>query len=482
MSSRTRTALICILVLALGLRVGAIAQTDGYVPQGDAADYNLHAVTLVHERSYPSTIFAGLDQIDVQPGLPPTIPERADGASAFRPPTYPYFLAGVYAVSGDSFTAGRLANALLGVLAVWLIFLIARRLWGDGAALAAAAVGAVAPPLVYLSTALMSEPLFIVFELAAILTLLRWLDDRRHRWVVACGVLCGLCALTRANGLVLLLAGLVGIAAVARTERRQAVNAAAVLVTASVLTIVPWTVRNAVALGELVPLTTQAGVAIAGSYSAPAERAGLREGWLHPLAVAELRREVFRADLNEAEVERELRRRGVDFALSHPDYVAGTTWWNTLRMFELAHLGRYRDFFHDERGLTGGERDVSRAGAWVLALLAVAGVAAMLARPRGSRGPLFVWLVPVLLFLTTVPVNGSPRYRAVIDPYLVLLAGLALAEAGRRLSTRPSGRRASSTYSSRSVSDSVRPAGTARPASDPTDPSAPPRWLAPRNQ
>ena len=196
----------------------------------------------------------------------------------------------------------------------------------------------------------------------------------------------------------------------------------------------------------------------------------------------ELQREVFRADLNEAEVERELRSRGIEFALDHPAYVAGTTWWNSLRMFELAHLGRYTDVFHQERGLAGAGRDLSRIGAWVLCLLAIAGAIALIARRPDERGPLFVWLVPLLLFLSTVPINGSPRYRTVIDPYLALLAGLALAEGRRRLSAALAGRRASSTYSSRNVSDSGRPAGTARPARLASDPSAPPRWAAPPNQ
>lgn len=483
MSARTRTALVAIVVLALVLRVGAIAQTDGYFPQWDAFDYHYHASTLVHDRSYPTTIFAGLDRIEVRPGIPPTIPARGDGPSAFRPPTYPFLLAGVYAVSGDSWTAARLANALLGALGVLLLFLVARRVWDDRVAIAAAAVAAVAPPLVYLSAAMMSEPLFIVLELAALLAILRWRDDRRMRWILAAGVLCGLCALTRANGLMLLLAGLVAIGAVTGRQWRKALAPAAALVAAALLTIAPWTVRNAIALEELVPLTTQAGVAIAGSYSEPAREGGLAAGWLHPLAVPELQDEVFRRDdLNEAEVERELRSRGLRFAVDHPGHVLGTTWWNSLRMFELASLGRYTDVFHDERGLTGGERDVSKVGAWALALLALAGIAALVARPPGTRGPLFLWLVPLLLFVTTVPINGSPRYRAVIDPYLALLAGLALVALAGGLSNARSGRRASSTYSSRNVSDNGSPRGTARPTNAAARPSSPPRWLAPPNQ
>ena len=133
---------------------------------------------------------------DRGPGAAAADPGARRRRVGVRPPTYPYLLAAVTRSPGDSYTAGRLANALLGVMAAGLVFLIARRLWDDRAALAAAAVSAVAPPLVYLSVALMSEALFVVLELAAVLALLCWRDDRRLRFVLVAGVLCGLRALT----------------------------------------------------------------------------------------------------------------------------------------------------------------------------------------------------------------------------------------------------------------------------------------------
>ena len=60
---------------------------------------------------------------------------------------------------------------------------------------------------------------------------------------------------------------------------------------------------------------------------------------------------------------------------------------------------------------------------WVFALLALAGAFTKLAR----RTPLFVWMVPVLLYLSVVfLVVETPRYRTGIDPFIVMLAALAL--------------------------------------------------------
>ena len=66
-------ALVVILVVALGVRVAAIAGTHDYKPFGDAADYDRHAAVLTFAQSYPQTRLAA-------PGT----------ATAFRLPAYPY--------------------------------------------------------------------------------------------------------------------------------------------------------------------------------------------------------------------------------------------------------------------------------------------------------------------------------------------------------------------------------------------------------
>jgi hypothetical protein len=66
----------------------------------------------------------------------------------------------------------------------------------------------------------------------------------------------------------------------------------------------------------------------------------------------------------------------------------------------------------------------------VLALLALAGLLA----PRTRAAPRWLWLVPVLLWASTVPfaVNFD-RFRAPLDPFLILLAAVALTAAGERV-------------------------------------------------
>jgi hypothetical protein len=69
---------------------------------------------------------------------------------------------------------------------------------------------------------------------------------------------------------------------------------------------------------------------------------------------------------------------------------------------------------------------------WVVLALAIAGLFARAWR----RVPLGIWLAPLLLWLSTVALQAVPRFRAVIDPFLIQLAAVALVGAVRALSDR----------------------------------------------
>ena len=148
--SKRSIAPALIVLLALVLRLGAIAADDGYVPAHDAFDYDRHGRSIAAGEGFPESGY---------------VPEG--GPSALRPPVYPYLLGGTYALSADSITAGRVVGALFGALAVALLYLIVIRIWGRRVALIAAAMAAVFPSLVLLSQDLLSEQLFLALELGA---------------------------------------------------------------------------------------------------------------------------------------------------------------------------------------------------------------------------------------------------------------------------------------------------------------------------
>jgi hypothetical protein len=264
-------ALVAILLLGLGLRVGEA--WDGRAPVYDAAAYAAIAANL--ERGDGFTVGAGATQpsSDYSPGLP-------------------LFVAAVYEVTGGVHERlARMALALVGTLSILFAYLLARRLrpllnWaGYGransanvvAGLVAAVVVAVYPALVEYQGMLMGEPLAATLLSGAVLAIF-WAGDTkptraargsrpRVRWLLP-GILLGALALARPEYLgIAVLLGAVVFGSEARADWRSALGAATILLAGVVLVVAPWTIRNAAALDRFVPISTGGGqVLFAGTY------------------------------------------------------------------------------------------------------------------------------------------------------------------------------------------------------------------------
>ena len=72
--------------------------------------------------------------------------------------------------------------------------------------------------------------------------------------------------------------------------------------------------------------------------------------------------------------------------------------------------------------------DAAAYAFYVLSLLALAGALT----PAARRAPAWFWLAPILLFASVIFAGSALRYRAPIEPFLALLAALALTARGRR--------------------------------------------------
>jgi hypothetical protein len=131
--------------------------------------------------------------------------------------------------------------------------------------------------------------------------------------------------------------------------------------------------------------------------------------------------------VDEVELDRKLRRRARRFAADHPGYPPEAFRLNALRMFGLGGDPRFTDIWNKERDITSARKALSGVGLAIVCALALVA----LARGRARGSPLWLWAIPILLFLSTAPILGNPRYRASIDPFLVLLAALAIQAGGR---------------------------------------------------
>lgn len=422
---RPDVVVLLLVVAALAIRLAFVAATPGYVLTGDASDYDGHGRSIASGGGFSDTLAYGR----------PT---------AFRPPGYPYVLGAVYRLPGvdrgnerSRIDAARIAQAFIGTLVVALIGVLAAQLAGRRVGLVALGLAAVYVPLITVGGSVMSEPLFAVFMLGALVAVLRQRRSaHRYRWAVAVGVLAGLSILTRANALVLLLPLALAAWNVRPRLSRAALGPPAVLCAVALLTVAPWTVRNALKFDMVVPVSTQLGSALAGTYN-DAARADTRNpaSWRSLKRVRDYAR--FTSQIRrvpEPVLEQQLRTASLAYAREHPGYVVKVAYWNTLRTFDVAGFHRSRATAAVIR-IGRGWSDAGVYCFWIFAALAVAGSFTAFAR----RTPAFVWAVPVLMFLSVVfLVVETPRYRTAIDPFVVILAAMALcALSARVLARRP---------------------------------------------
>ncbi|HEU4462346.1 MAG TPA: glycosyltransferase family 39 protein, partial [Solirubrobacterales bacterium] len=160
-----------------------------------------------------------------------------------------------------------------GVATILVVFALGWRLGGRElgrwVGLFAAFAVAVYPPFIHTTGELMSEPPAMLTLPAAILAFL-WAGDRGGAWPwLAPGLLFGLTAMFRPEYLFVGLAFVVlaALRAGRGREWRAGLVAALVLLVAFALPIIPWTVRNAIVLDRVAPISTGGGKALyVGTY------------------------------------------------------------------------------------------------------------------------------------------------------------------------------------------------------------------------
>jgi 4-amino-4-deoxy-L-arabinose transferase-like glycosyltransferase len=424
-----------LLILALGIRIARVESTS-YTPANDASFYLTLASQVAHDGDYANTGLAA---------------GGARGPTAYFPPAFPYLLAAVDVIDGHRTPGGsavepaRLAQAVLGTATVGLVGLLALEVFGATVALVAMAIAAIYPPLVELSGSVYSENLLIPLILAAVWTALRARrSDTPYRWVVASAVLIGLATLTHQNGIVVLFALLPAVWSIRRARL--------LLVALTILTIAPWTIRNAVVMHKFIPVSDETGFTLAGTYNATsAHDPQIPYRWRYIQIIAAdqtLSRKA--SSFTEPALGSRLQHDGFSYIGHHPLAPLAAAYHNTRRLLELESSFAWRASYYNV-GISRQAARIAVLGFWLLALLAFAGAFTVGAR----RAPRWLWAVPLLLYLSVVFVNAeTPRFRAPIDPFLIMLAACALATVAARARRRAS---AQTVVRQSGVTSSVRP-------------------------
>lgn len=182
---------------------------------------------------------------------------------ALYPPLYPIVLAGARAICGSSNVTTLIVNVTCDMAAGLLVFALGVR-FGRLPARVAAALFWLAPPIVLSAAALSKEPLAMALILGAIFLGERLVDgSARWRGWVAFGLVVGLTALCQPAFVTFPAFYIVTRAASMRMPWRILTRPILVALSAFVLVMSPWWIRNAATFGHFVPLTTGAEIALA---------------------------------------------------------------------------------------------------------------------------------------------------------------------------------------------------------------------------
>lgn len=425
-TARRQAVLWVVIFIAIVLRVGAALYLgdslmgDQQERAFDQVSYNALAQSLLAGRGY------SFEQ-DWYPGF-----TKAGAQTAHWSFLYPLYLVGVYTVSGYHPLAARLVQALVcGVLSLWLIYRLGRRLAGEQVGLVAAGLGAVYAYFVYYDAALMTEAFFTLgvlasFELSfALLGIDKTKEDPAPTqglggWLLL-GVVFDVTALLRQTLLLWLPVWLAWVywagGAFNRQSRRIRWYGPLVSMAVMMAFILPWTVRNYAIYGAFLPLNSNAGYAF---YSANHPNHGTQfdQDYAAPLP-----EDLINRGLDEAQWNTALTRRGLEFILTDP------------QRYLMLSLDRVPIFFNawfsPESSLASNLMRVLSFGLYLPFFLY-----GLVLSFRDAKRFVSIYLFALVYSTMHIFIWASVRYRLPIDALLMPLAAMALLDVARRIGQR----------------------------------------------
>ncbi len=165
----------------------------------------------------------------------------------FRTPGYPAFIAAIYLVAGEHDLPVMFAQIALSVVAIWLAFVLANRLWGFTEGMVAAIILALDPLQFWASGMYLTESLsaFLVIAMAAIGIRVASQRMRKPSWVFLLGLVLAVATLVRPTTYYLAVFGVAFLVVAAlRTRRRVQVVGLVAFTIPVVLLVGGWQVRN----------------------------------------------------------------------------------------------------------------------------------------------------------------------------------------------------------------------------------------------
>ncbi len=351
-----------------------------------------------------------------------------------RAPLWPFIIAGLSLIFGPSDYFARLFLSLVGSGTCVLVYLFARDLFSWRIGVLAGVFAAIYPELYIYDGWLYTESLyiFLLFAICYGLYRLQHTPERNWRNWIICGVLLGLLSLTRPNGIIVIGLFIVwSIIMVCQKFLSWRVTARGILVTTFIafVVIAPWTIRNYLVSHTFIPVAIGDGTVLLGAYNNEALSKATYPGgpkgtWINPI--------VSRPDIVHpfplhtctppCEVAREVAFK--DAAIKWiQDNIHSMPYLLELHFINMwqpdtheADLPTDRFINQKSTQLVLGMMKTIPIPIFILAALG------LVVTLRRWRELLFIYFMITMTIAECIIYYGIPRFRAPIEPMLILLA------------------------------------------------------------
>ena len=406
--STSRGALIALFALFAGLRAAAILLD--VTPSSDADWYYTRAAMLAQGLGYLGNN-----------GAP----------TAYWPPGWPMAMSLAFRALGTSTVTVGLLNLASAVLAGWLTYDLARRLFGSelSGRIALLLLAVYPNSILYVPLAL-TEVFYTALLLAGCWLLIARKGALR---LVFAGLVFGVATLVKAQTLVVIpLICLIGLLRDGQIVRRTpgVIARGAFIIAVAAMVVAPWTIRNHSAMGAWIPVSTNGGITLLTGNNDSA-RGGFTPDDA-PVKALDARK-----GLSEMEHDAEASRLGKEWIKAHP-----------AEFLKLMPMKLFRLWGPDGEGQWAYETDSAgyRAAPWaftllraanqlwyfaLLGLFAVAAVLMIRQRRAARERVIDWWLLPygIALYPSAIAMvfSGQSRFHYPVMPFMCMAAGWVLA-------------------------------------------------------
>lgn len=352
--------------------------------------------------------------------------------TARRPPLYPVALGLLYKITGPRPELARGLQVALGGLIVWLVFLVAGRYFSRRTAWIAAMLCAFNPFLIFISAYILTENLYIVLLLLALLIIPRS-TDMLGAWprVIAAGMVVGLGSLSRPTAFGFGLWVVASLVLISGGSFRDKVVRGSLFLLLIIATLLPWAARNHGVFGKWIFFTTHGGITFYQGNNPKVLDIPQYRGGVAPLHALPGIGDIGKLDIVDAD--ETAWALGKQFLRENKAQVPVLVWRKFQRFWRLhsdAGMSGVKSGWWWSKGSFLGRLAASLDAGFVYAVIVVPlFIVGLIITYRRWRSLSFLYGLILLHTWTALVFYGSLRMRIPIEPVIVIFA----AEAACRL-------------------------------------------------